>query len=487
MPTRVVDVGVRGGQQDPILFVPPLGYRESYIALSYCWGNPDSRFVLTKEKALLTKPQFPFKSLPKTLQDAVRITQKLGFRFLWVDALCIIQDGDGGEDFLRESVTMQHVYGNAALTIAAAAAADVQEGIFQQPTSGRHSKCEVPYDMPDGVVGKAFITFEENLEGGIRINEPLNTRGWTFQERLLSPRNVVFYKDQISWDCTSTLINSNGPLNPLINYNVDSPGRYSDYIAINEHAFSIEATERYKYMAYWRTLIEFYSRRELTNTNDKLKAIVGLAQLIKSKTGDQYMAGLWRSDIQIQLLWYTDDPSSKRSGDFRAPSWSWASIDGPVKFRQKDSLSFQNPEYELDFEPANDEFGLILRAYLMVKGRLYLWEVPNEAVKQQLRKREMWSSQWKDLSELANQCGFFFDQMIDEQNFFSGESQPEFFLCFPQSSASAAIIIQKNDEVYKRVGVYITQAKFGGGSSWDMWLGEHFLTGSSAIATVKIA
>lgn len=270
MPTRVIDVGIRGGQQDPILFTPPTGFRDSYIALSYCWGNPSSRFVLTKERAQSPKLRFPFSTLPQTLQDAVRITQRLGFRFLWIDALCVIQEGDEGEDFLRESAKMRHVYGNATLTIAAAAAASVDEGIFQKLVTNQHPVCSIPYDLPDGSVGSASVIFEENAHGRDRILEPLNTRGWTYQERILSPRVVVFYKDQISWDCSSTLINSNGPLNPLLTQNVDSPGRFSDYVATGESVDNIEASETAKYMAYWRTLIEFYSRRNLTNAQDKL-------------------------------------------------------------------------------------------------------------------------------------------------------------------------------------------------------------------------
>jgi hypothetical protein len=61
--------------------------------------------------------------------------------------------------------------------------------------------------LVDATIGTAFVEIEENDKGGTRINEPLNTRGWTFQERILSPRVVFFYKDQLSWDCTSTLIN----------------------------------------------------------------------------------------------------------------------------------------------------------------------------------------------------------------------------------------------------------------------------------------
>jgi hypothetical protein len=219
---------------------------------------------------------------------------------------------------------MRHVYGNATLTIAAAAATNVQEGIFQKPLANPQPGIKIPYDLADGTLGTAFVEFEENKMGVSRIKEPLNTRGWTFQERILSPTVVVFYTDGLSWDCTSTLINSNGPLNPLVYQNQDSPGRYTVYIVSQPTGSDIEASNKEEYMAYWKTLVEFYSARSLTNTNDKLQTVAGLAQQIKSKTNDSYFAGLWRSDILAQLFWYTDDPSAKRQLQFRAPTWSWA-------------------------------------------------------------------------------------------------------------------------------------------------------------------
>ena len=157
IPTRIIDVGPLGGQQDPFLFTPPKGFEDSYVALSYCWGANQTKYVLTKTKAELYRPKFLMKTLPKTISDAFQITRRLGFRYLWVDALCIIQDGDGGEDFRKESGHMDEVYGNAAITIAAAAAENVEEGIFQRLPPDKSRKCEIPYDLADGTLGTAYV------------------------------------------------------------------------------------------------------------------------------------------------------------------------------------------------------------------------------------------------------------------------------------------------------------------------------------------
>jgi len=480
LPTRVVDVGLPGTRQDPTLFTPPQGYKDSYIALSYCWGNAGSRFVLTKEMADLPRLRFPFDSLPRTLQDAVTITRKLGFRFLWIDALCIIQEGDQGADFLRESATMSAVYGNAALTIAAAGASNVNEGIFRKINTEPDRAAQIPYDLPDGNTGIAFVTFEPVDQGDSRINEPLNTRGWTFQERILSRRVVLFYKDQLSWDCTSTLINSNGPLNPHIRYNQDSPGRYSDYVVSRALTDNSEKTRLKEDSDYWRNLVEFYSRRQLTDTSDKLKAISGLAQLIKSETNDSYLAGLWLSDLRNQLFWHTRDPKEKRQEEYRAPTWSWASVDGQIRFWSQGSINYilgdgyNEPTAIVDYQPDTDEFGIVLRGRLSFKGHLCPFNL------------ELFEERQLTLYEFEKSpsfYGLFFDTSSDKEEFFLKKAKHAHFFFHPEQQAvrrtselyevTLAMVLKKVDGTYRRVGIYM---KRDGGTlfapRWAKWLDE---------------
>ncbi|KAF2195861.1 HET-domain-containing protein [Zopfia rhizophila CBS 207.26] len=100
----------------------------------------------------------------------------------------------------------------------------------------------------------------------------------------------------------------------------------------------------------WTQVIEEFSNRSLTRDADKLVALSGLAKVIIEGTkelegksnvylaGDVYLAGLWRRDFIFGLAWHTERPGSggvaphKRPLDYRAPSWSWASVDGPVRY-----------------------------------------------------------------------------------------------------------------------------------------------------------
>lgn len=81
-----------------------------------------------------------------------------------------------------------------------------------------------------------------------------------------------------------------------------------------------------------------YSGRELTIESDKLPALAGLAELYRQATGDQYLAGLWRSSLIVDLLWKRQRVLSchgvltSMPMEYRAPSWSWAALDGNVSF-----------------------------------------------------------------------------------------------------------------------------------------------------------
>lgn len=94
---------------------------------------------------------------------------------------------------------------------------------------------------------------------------------------------------------------------------------------------------RYKYMSFiqqiWRNIVKAYTRCNLSYTSDKLVAIAGMAQVISRVTKCQYQVGLWRKDLEHQLLWKVElsSPAVARDGT-RGPSWSWASVDGGVEW-----------------------------------------------------------------------------------------------------------------------------------------------------------
>ncbi|CAM6006497.1 unnamed protein product [Sphagnum balticum] len=127
MPSRAINVGPADGSQEPYL-QKTAGKAGQWVALSHCWGSA-VRLNTTKDTLKLREQKIPFKDLPLSFQDAVTITRKLGYRHLWIDSLCIIQDS--AKDWNLESGSMGHIYSNAVVCIAAEAAPDSSLGIFE--------------------------------------------------------------------------------------------------------------------------------------------------------------------------------------------------------------------------------------------------------------------------------------------------------------------------------------------------------------------
>lgn len=264
--------------------------------------------------------------MPLTLRDAVRVTRDLGLRYLWVDALCILQDCE--EDWRRESERMVEVYGHAFVTIFAFGARDCEGGLFspadkKSPSEPNNSR----YRFKD---------------------EPLNHRAWALQEWHLSPRRLMFTSYDAIFDCLQ------GPEQDFKH-------------AVYSHKFLPSAILSAR---DWELLVMNYCSRELTNPMDKLPAILGLAQqFAKFSNGrnGRYLAGLWEADLPSSLVWHRMTVSFNlpqpnhdlaRPESYRAPTWSWASINGTVEFiwglRQEQDWDVVAQVISTDLRPAGD-------------------------------------------------------------------------------------------------------------------------------------
>jgi hypothetical protein len=352
LPSRVLDVGEAGDLSDPFLYVPDDASQErgSYVALSYCWGKDTGSFVMTTNSNIQERRAgIPLSSLPTTLREAVYITRRLNIRYLWIDALCIIQGCE--DDWTSNTAKMDQIYGNAVLTIAAGSAKSCTERVLK-PRLYQHW----------GVPSKLSLD-----------HEPINHRAWTLQERLLAHRYLNFGTEYMTWQCrTQTIIHS-------------------------EDRDSFPSTSRLRYYhmtqefktpsARWERIIMDYTARYLTNETDKLPALSGIAKTIQSRTGDQYLSGLWKNDILQQLCWSTSFHLLKRIDfqkpkNYRAPSWSWAFIDASIHF-SSDGPPFKAAFVDSTVQPlfANDPFGRVKSGTLVLEGQLKQFEVRWESGK----------------------------------------------------------------------------------------------------------
>lgn len=233
LPTRVLDVQ---RATENIYLVQNPSDTANYVALSHCWGTRE-RLILTKESVEQLQTGVSTKSLPKTFQDAISITQKLGIKYLWIDCLCIFQDDP--DDWEKEASRMSYVYRNAYLTISAASSTDSYTGCFPMREKdsyisnataslgythlreGKGSNCPIlafgQKSRPDKMM--RMYLFEEWLPGSSMYepqklsigsfgkyfdpvaNQPLSKRGWTLQERLLAPRVIHYSTEQMYYEC----------------------------------------------------------------------------------------------------------------------------------------------------------------------------------------------------------------------------------------------------------------------------------------------
>ncbi|TGO19780.1 hypothetical protein BTUL_0002g00230 [Botrytis tulipae] len=309
LPTRLIFVT----EESPrLVFTADYQERLRYATLSHSWGSHEVIKLTTKNIGQLMK-EIPLDILPKTFEDAINITQKLGIDFLWIDSLCIIQNDD--DDWQKESALMSSVYGGSFITIAASSARDSTEGCFLRPTNfsgGLRAR------ITDG--GRQRVQdFRNQAEyESSTLTAHLGTRAWALQEKLLSPRTIHFGDRGAFWECRSLIASEFFP---------------DEFLDIFVHPLVCRTRI---YEPQWRQIVNLYSASNLTYGKDKLPAFSGIAKLEFDENGDQYLAGMWRKQIEEQLCWVRVGCKASERPLWRAPSWSWASINGGVGWPESD-------------------------------------------------------------------------------------------------------------------------------------------------------
>ncbi|KAF8846586.1 hypothetical protein BDZ45DRAFT_541413, partial [Acephala macrosclerotiorum] len=212
--------------------------------------------------------------MPGAFQDAVTVTRALGIQYLWIDSLCIVQDD--AQDWQIESSKMAEIFSNAHLTIIAATGSSCNDGFLRRISE---------------ILGSKWII-----------------RGWTFQEERLARRALVFGENKLFFNCRTLERSEDTEMSvPLDLTDTADPGHWDN----------------------WQTLCTHYAFRELTFPEDKLLAISGIASKTGKKCESQYLAGLWKTNIVHDLFRKTVGVATKPK-NYRAPSWSWASLDGRI-------------------------------------------------------------------------------------------------------------------------------------------------------------
>ena len=328
------------------------------MTLSHCWGTLKCLTLTTLNYKDL-ETGFKLIELPKTFREAIEITRNLGIRYLWIDPLCILQDSH--KDWRHEAATMMKVYENSYCNISALGATNSEQGCFFKRHPGTVSRITVETDWMNEF-NQSYDIYPENFWRQHVDLRTLNQRAWVFQERLLAPRILHYARGQLFWECLELdaceTYPDGLPCRDTVGHNnLDDGGAVSrrwkgvdlDAEALRRR-FALEPSKRSMMYKYWRQLVHLYSWCHLTRVEDRLVAISGLAKRVQSCLDDEYLAGLWKGSLPSELLWCADLSHGypNRSSSYRAPTWSWASIERGVCYVEEIGSSVE-PLEDLDF------------------------------------------------------------------------------------------------------------------------------------------
>jgi hypothetical protein len=399
LPNRVIDVG---NSQNPVLCLTDSSEVDSpdhrYLALSHCWGlTMPASAKTTCANIKRHEETIGYNALPLTFRDFIDIARRLQVRWIWIDSLCIIQDSK--EDWEKEAEQMSDIYSKSYLTIAASGSANGTEGCHVHHERRSYGPVDIACLEPNALGSTESIPSTRPFRVWARDPDPimsvlqqnpLNQRGWTVQERELAPRVAHYSKDTIRWECCELAATLEFPCGDRLPFDAGrlfdggSDARSPQFG--NPHNDSKPLNAITKQTLAWFELVQRYTARSLTKQSDILPALSGIAQNIALKTSDRYVAGLWESYFAHCLLWAIavrdkEPPKHSRPANYLAPTWSWASVCGPVEylssvngywhtFNANPDPAFLPDLIDISLSPSGvNPYGLLEGGYMKVRGK----------------------------------------------------------------------------------------------------------------------
>jgi hypothetical protein len=490
MPTYLIEILENPEiSSNPTLRLVHRSPRVKYAALSYCWGGDQSLKLNTSVLSKFTQA-IQYGQLPKTLKDAVTVARMLGLSFLWIDALCIVQDDI--VHIAHEISMMPSIYQNAYITIYAARSSHADQGFLDElviPSTFSHVfqfRIRTPDDNPsydnDGrIVGDYFIP---GIVGSVicfcnsdmsHIINPIEKRGWTFQEYLLSPRILEFGTYRTSYKCLTV------ELRAVDDINLDYWKFAEQQSEIRSGFHNLKTTtdsDRPSASSTWKAIVEAFTRRLVSNPRDRVLAISGIAKVQGHREGETYLAGLWREHLLTQLRWEVTGPSwdrKLRPLEYRAPSWSWAAVDGSVTFNtgsvpEASERDLRILHAQVDLEEQSAPHGAVRHGSLIVRGWLKRklvanggeslvnpgWKPDRDAYNNEKEPKPP-RNEFGPVLIAQDSIGEFIDGSpvyCLEVTRYAGKTRPPYGL----------VLVTQDDRVFRRIGVF----KFDGRVSYPL-------------------
>ncbi|KAH6851509.1 heterokaryon incompatibility protein-domain-containing protein [Alternaria rosae] len=314
---------------------------ETYIALSYQWGQTKTIRNTTELHGRLLKPNALSdwelaRQIPRTVIDAFVLVKALGYRYLWVDALCVIQDDH--VQLASELSRMHRIYHSADFTIVAADGFDANHGLrgLKGMTAAReHSQVPVQLSGSETVA----IRHPSTAYTDSRDPNSYYTRAWTFQEFGFSLRRLVFADNAVEWHCERGRLRED----TISVLPEPSDGQYFD--GFRRPTVHRLLTDRMPTPQLLNNLVSAYNTRNLSFPEDALPAFAGIQSLLELFYQSGFLYGLPIFWFELVLCWIPDHDSVRRIASssihstgtsYQLPSWSWVGWTGSIRFPSDD-------------------------------------------------------------------------------------------------------------------------------------------------------
>ncbi|APA11729.1 hypothetical protein sscle_08g064990 [Sclerotinia sclerotiorum 1980 UF-70] len=321
-----------------------------YAALSYVWGGTQRTLLLKSNQQALQRAGSLTGCVPNTIQDAMTFSQQLGIQYLWVDALCIIQDSDS--DKAIQIGTMGTIYAHSKLTLIAASGKNAEAGLpgIQNPRRGKQTQIDI--SPADTRISMKLIRTLHPHNNGYSFSHQLEDsewswRGWTLQERALSRRSIIFTDQQLFWACRKC--------HRLEETYCETSLAHASFFRLQETEYFLDTSLRNFFVSNdvidqtwykFRRLVSDYTKRQLTKAGDAHDAFHAILEQVKQLTGDSFLWGIPTRRFELGLCWEPgslrgvrrrkdlttlETTSLKRKVSF--PSWSWLGWHGAIDIR----------------------------------------------------------------------------------------------------------------------------------------------------------
>jgi hypothetical protein len=380
----VLDLG--DSNKPYVMLYQSQGEVERYVCLSHCWGP---RLLLRTLSTNIESHQerIPWDALPLTYQETIVFVRKLQIRYLWIDSLCIIQDDE--DDWREEAAKMASIYRGSYLTISAPMSAIEGRGLYSD-AAPEYKPHRLTYPDSNGRPQAVYARLQLShayFRGFMDIHSnyqklPIFERAWVFQERLLSPRVLHFAPEELNWECLAeTVCECSGTVSNA----VERPGMSVLFADTSELSMSpkryysfarLSSIDERRVEDRWRNLVEEYTPLELTYERDIFPAISGLAKEFNRVRKCAYFAGLWETSLLKDMLWHAWKSNTGvlpcRPKDWRAPTWSWASVKGRIHFEKPSDLLNPCEVLSIHCSPAgSDPTGQLTGGHMLLRGRIF--------------------------------------------------------------------------------------------------------------------